>query len=67
MRPDAPKPQSRATPRLLNVDDVADQADLSSKTIRRMIARGELRVHRIGRSLRISETDLQTFLVARRR
>jgi len=53
------KPQSRTTARMLSVDDVATQLDISLKTVRRMIASGELRVHRIGRSIRISEADFQ--------
>jgi len=53
------KSQPRATARMLSVDDVATQLDISLKTVRRMIASGELRVHRIGRSIRISEADFQ--------
>jgi excisionase family DNA binding protein len=61
-----PKPQPRATARMLNVDDVATQLDISLKTVRRMIANGELRVHRIGRSIRISEAEFQSFISTRR-
>ena len=49
-------------PRLLSVATVADRLDVSTKTIRRWIEAGELRIHRLGRSVRISETDLQKFL-----
>jgi excisionase family DNA binding protein len=38
---------------LLTVADVASRLSVSTKTIRRMIARGELAVVRIGRSIRI--------------
>ena len=49
-------------PRLLSVAAVADRLDVSTKTVRRWIAAGELRIHRLGRSVRIGETDLQKFL-----
>ena len=49
-------------PRLLSVAAVADRLDVSTKTVRRWIEAGELRIHRLGRSVRIGETDLQQFL-----
>jgi excisionase family DNA binding protein len=52
---------------LLSVDDVAEKTGLSGRTIRRLIASGELPVHRIGRSIRISEDDLARFIAACRR
>jgi len=55
------KPTAR-TPRLFPIADVADQLDVSSKTVRRWIDRGELHVHRLGRQFRISEDDLSFFL-----
>jgi len=54
------------SPRLLAVDDVAERLQLSSKTVRRSIDRGELAVHRLGHRLRISEADLAAFLAMRR-
>jgi excisionase family DNA binding protein len=56
---------SHAEP-LLDLDAVATRLGVSSKTVRRLIDRGELAVHRIGRLLRVSEADLQSY-VARRR
>jgi excisionase family DNA binding protein len=56
---------SHAEP-LLDLDAVATRLGVSSKTVRRLIDRGELAVHRIGRLLRVSEMDLQSY-VARRR
>jgi excisionase family DNA binding protein len=47
---------------MLTVAAAADQLQLSTKTVRRMIARGELISHRFGRSLRISEEDLRRFV-----
>ena len=49
------------------IADVATQLGLSTKTIRRWIARKELRVHHLGRQLRISAEDLAAFLGQRRR
>jgi excisionase family DNA binding protein len=51
---------------LLDVPAVARQLDVSEKTVRRLIARGELRAHRIGRLLRISEEELGRFIDANR-
>ena len=54
-------------PRFFPIPDVADQLEVSPKTVRRWVARGELHVHRLGRQLRVSEDDLLTFIAARRR
>jgi excisionase family DNA binding protein len=48
-------------PRLFTVKQAADELVLSSKTIRRAIACGDLPVHRIGRLIRIAEPDLVAF------
>jgi excisionase family DNA binding protein len=58
-KPDKPQ-------RFFSPDLVAEQLSLSTKTIRRWIDRGELRVHRLGRQIRISEDDLVAFLAGRR-
>ncbi|WP_165585271.1 helix-turn-helix domain-containing protein [Roseococcus sp. SYP-B2431] len=52
--------------RLLSIATVADLTDLSTKTVRRMITRGDLRVIRVGRQIRVSEDDLSMFLHQRR-
>ena len=44
-------------PTLLDLPRVADTLDVSVKTVRRWIERDELRVHRVGRQLRVSEED----------
>ena len=66
----APSPaRTRAPPDRLcfySVDDVAEQLGVSSKSVRRWIAAGELPVHRLGRQLRISEADLVAFIAQRR-
>ena len=51
---------------LLTVRQVAERLQTSERTIRRAIAAGNLAVHRIGTSVRITETDLAAFLTARR-
>lgn len=51
---------------LLTVLQVAERLQTSQRTIRRAIAAGELAVHRIGSSIRVSEADLAAFLAARR-
>ena len=52
-----------ATPApLRSVADVAAFLGVSTRTVRRLIAGGDLLAHRIGRSLRISEADLSVYL-----
>jgi excisionase family DNA binding protein len=53
--------------RLYTVDDVAEQLGVSSKTVRRWVAAGDLPVHRLGRQLRMSEADLIAFIARSRR
>jgi excisionase family DNA binding protein len=48
--------------RLLSVAEVAVRLDVSSKTVRRMIDRGDLRLHRIGRLVRVGERSLADYL-----
>ena len=52
--------------RLYTVDVVAEQLGVSTKTVRRFIAAGDLPVHRLGRQLRISEADLTAFIARKR-
>jgi excisionase family DNA binding protein len=47
---------------LRSVADVAAMLGVSTRTVRRLIAGGELVPHRIGRSLRVSEHDLRVYL-----
>jgi excisionase family DNA binding protein len=53
-------------PTLLTIDQTAEHLQVSTKTLRRWIDAGDLVAHRIGRQLRISASDLQTFIQARR-
>jgi excisionase family DNA binding protein len=53
-------------PQFVTVRAVAEQLDISSRTVHRWIKNNELAVHRVGRSVRISEVDLKHYLAARR-
>ena len=56
----------RVPPALLTVEDVAEHLVASPRHVRRLIARGELPVHRIGRLVRISPADLARLVAASR-
>ena len=49
-------------PELLTIDEVAERLKVSTKTVRRWIERGELRIYRLGGQIRVSEEDLLAFL-----
>jgi excisionase family DNA binding protein len=53
-------------PRMLAVADIAEVTRVSTRTVRRWIDSGDLRVHRLGRQVRVSEEDLAAFLNQRR-
>ena len=52
--------------RFFTIGDVALQLNVSPRTVHRWIANRLLVVHRIGRSVRVSEADLKTFLAVNR-
>lgn len=56
--------RSVASVRMLSLSDVAELLGISLSTLRRRVADGMLRVHRIGRARRVSEQDLRAFLAA---
>ncbi|WP_374211814.1 helix-turn-helix domain-containing protein [Erythrobacter fulvus] len=56
------QPQIRSTSTLLTIAAVADQLMLSTRTVRRMIARGQLKAVRLGRSVRIAPSALEMIL-----
>ncbi len=62
-----PRPTTACRLRLLTVNEVAELLQVSSKTARRWIELQELRTHRLGRQLRVSEEDLAAFLGQRRK
>jgi excisionase family DNA binding protein len=57
----APSTSAKPAP-LLSVQGVAALLSVSTKTVRRLIANGELQTHRIGVSHRVSEEDLRAYL-----
>lgn len=57
---------SKNVPKFFTVEQVAERLDVSPRTVRRRIAAGILRVHRFGRLVRVSETDLLAFLALHR-
>ena len=61
-----PLPPIPAASVLHDAAAVARRLDVTVRTVRRLIAAGELPVHRIGRAVRVSEDDLARFLAARR-
>jgi excisionase family DNA binding protein len=58
--------RSRALAKLRTIDETAELFGTSTRTVRRLIDSGALPVHRLGRSVRISELDIATFLAASR-
>lgn len=53
---------STTTPTLYTIIEVAKLLKVSTKTVRRWIDAGDLIAHRLGRQLRITESDLLTFI-----
>jgi excisionase family DNA binding protein len=52
--------------RFYTVSQVANLLAVSSRSVRRWIAAGELLAHKFGRQVRISEIDLRAFVEWRR-
>jgi excisionase family DNA binding protein len=48
--------------RLLTIPEVAEIFQVSTKTVRRAIAAGELRAHRVGRQWRIAPREVLRYL-----
>lgn len=55
-----------ATNRLLQVSEVAERLGVSEKMVRRLIVERRLAVVRLGRSVRISERDIDALVAAAR-
>jgi excisionase family DNA binding protein len=49
---------------MLTVEQVAEELSVSIRTVRRLIKDGSVPVHRIGRSVRVSEDDLKRYIAA---
>jgi excisionase family DNA binding protein len=48
--------------RLLRIPQVAEGLDVSTRTVRRLIAKGELVACRLGRSVRVHPEDLAAYV-----
>ena len=53
---------SRPMTRFYTVAQIADLLGVSTRSVRRWIAARELSAHKFGRQVRVSETDLRTFV-----
>jgi excisionase family DNA binding protein len=58
--------RARPVARLRTIEETADLFSASTRTVRRLIDSGALPVHRLGRSVRISDADIAAFLAAHR-
>jgi excisionase family DNA binding protein len=50
-----------------SIQSIAEMLDVSVKTVRRWINRGELPAHKLGNQWRVSRGDLEIFLKLRRK
>lgn len=57
---------ARPVTKLRKIGETADILNVSERTVRRLIDMGALPVHRLGRSVRISDADITLFLAANR-
>ena len=57
-----PGTQGRSLTKLRTIDETAELFNTSTRTVRQLIESGALPVHRLGRSVRISEADIAAFL-----
>jgi excisionase family DNA binding protein len=48
--------------KLLTIEQVAERLQVATITVRRLVEAGEMRVTRVGRQIRISESALQEYL-----
>ena len=56
-----------APTRFSSLEELAARWGVSVKTLRRIIQRGELKTHRIGTQIRVSEDDIRSFEALQRR
>ena len=52
--------------KLRTIEETAELFSTSTRTVRRLITSGALPVHRLGRSVRISDADIAVFLAINR-
>ena len=58
--------RGRKAIKFFTIPEVAECVNVSTRTIRRWIDRGELVAHRFGTAVRIAEADLRAFLAQHR-
>ncbi len=58
----ATTPATSPLPAFYSVTGTAKLLKVSPRTVRRWIEKGDLTVHRFGRQIRISDSDLVTFI-----
>jgi excisionase family DNA binding protein len=58
------KPAQRT--RMFTVNEIADELQLSTKSIRRLIQSGDLQAHQFGDAIRVSPEDLESYRHRRR-
>lgn len=61
--PNNPKPKNKP---FWTIKGMAEDLDVSERTVHRWINAGDLIVHRFGRSVRIADNDRRAFLAAHR-
>lgn len=57
---------SKPVSRFFTVSQIAELLSVSTRSVRRWIAAGELLAHKFSRQVRVSEADLRTFLEVHR-
>jgi excisionase family DNA binding protein len=57
---------SGGLPKFYAIKTVAETLEVSTRTVRRWIARGELIAHRVNGVVRVAEADLRVFLALHR-
>jgi len=58
--------RGKGLPRHYSIETVAEALDVSTRTVKRWIAKGDLIVHRVDGVVRIAEGDLRAFLALHR-
>ncbi len=59
-------PGTSPLPAFYSVTETAKLLKVSPRTVRRWIEKGDLTAHRFGRQIRITDSDLMTFIRQRR-
>ena len=50
------------SPRLITAEEAAEFINVSVRFVRRLVAERRIAVHRLGRQVRIAESDVQAFI-----